>query len=424
MLDIKALRQEPDIFKASLAKKNVSPEKIDALLEKDKEWREENNEVNRLKSVLNSNSKEIGRRKKNGEDASDLLSEMKKLSAEIKEREKTIRGLEDEIHSVLIAIPNTPSDTAPVGSDESFNVVVKTVGNKPEYSFKPLDHLELAEKLDILDFSRGGKISGSGFPVYKGAGARLERALINFFIDTHVEKNGFTEIFPPFLVNRDSMTGTGQLPKMENDMYYVESDDLYLIPTAEVPVTNLHRNEILSADKLPLKYVAYSACFRREAGSYGKDTRGFLRVHQFNKVEMVQFVRPEDSYQVLEKLVGYATALLDELGITYRIVELATGDLSFAAAKCYDLEVWAPGEEKWLEAASISNFEDFQARRANIRFRPEAGSRPEYVHTLNGSGLATSRVIVALLETYQNEDGSVRVPEALKPYMGKIEVIS
>jgi seryl-tRNA synthetase len=424
MLDIKALRQEPDIFKASLAKKNVSPEKIDVLLEKDKEWREENNEVNRLKSVLNSNSKEIGRRKKNGEDAADLLSEMKKLSAEIKEREKTIRGLEDEIHSVLIAIPNTPSDTAPVGSDESFNVVVKTVGNKPEYSFKPLDHLELAEKLDILDFSRGGKISGSGFPVYKGAGARLERALINFFIDTHVEKNGFTEIFPPFLVNRDSMTGTGQLPKMENDMYYVESDDLYLIPTAEVPVTNLHRNEILSADKLPLKYVAYSACFRREAGSYGKDTRGFLRVHQFNKVEMVQFVRPEDSYQVLEKLVGYATALLDELGITYRIVELATGDLSFAAAKCYDLEVWAPGEEKWLEAASISNFEDFQARRANIRFRPEAGSRPEYVHTLNGSGLATSRVIVALLETYQNEDGSVRVPEALKPYMGKIEVIS
>ena len=316
-----------------------------------------------------------------------------------------------------------PSESTPVGRDESANVILRVSGDKKEFQFEPRDHIQLSEQLDILDFARGGKISGSGFPVYKGAGARLERALLNFFLDRHIEKNGFTEIFPPFLVNRDSMIGTGQLPKLENDMYFIPSDDLYLIPTAEVPITNLHRDEIINVDDLPIKYVAYSACFRREAGSYGKDTRGFLRVHQFNKIEMVQFVRPEQSYEALEQLHVYATELLEELEITYRVQELATGDLSFASAKCYDIDVWAPGEKNWLEASSISNFEDFQARRANIRYRAQPGAKPEFVHTLNGSGLATSRVIVALLETYQNEDGSIDVPTQLKPYMGNMEVI-
>jgi seryl-tRNA synthetase len=300
---------------------------------------------------------------------------------------------------------------------------VERRGEIPKRDFEILDHIQLGERLDILDFKRGGKISGSGFPVYKGLGARLERALINYMLDVHIDRHGYTELFPPFVANRESMYGTGQLPKLENDMYYAEKDDLYLIPTAEVPVTNMHRDEMLNFEKLPIKYTAYSACFRREAGSYGKDTRGFLRVHQFNKVEMVNFVKPEDSYQMHENMLKEATEILEALHIPYRILLLCSGDLSFAAAKCYDIETWSPAENKWLEASSVSNFEDFQARRANIRFKRDKNSKPEFAHTLNGSGLATSRLMVSLLENYQTNEGTVRIPQALQPYMGGVEII-
>jgi len=302
-------------------------------------------------------------------------------------------------------------------------VEVKRWGELPQFDFEIKDHLELGKRLEILDFERGGKITGSGFPVYKGDGARLERALINFMLDVHNYRNGYTEIFPPFLVNRESMFGTGQLPKLEDDMYLAEKDDLFLIPTAEVPVTNMHRDEILDGDQLPLKYVAYTACFRREAGSYGKETRGFLRVHQFNKVEMVNFVKPEDSYRFHEQLLEEATSLLEMLEIPYRVLLLCSGDLSFAAAKCYDIETWSPAEGKWLEASSVSNFEDFQARRANIRFRREKGAKPEFVHTLNGSGLATSRLMVSILENYQTDEGTVVVPRVLRPYLNGLDVL-
>lgn len=424
MLDIRALRENPGEFKKRLKTKNFDPKNIDIIISKDAEWRQLQEKINQLKSTQNSASKKIGQAKKSGEDASSAIAEMQELSQKIKDQSSDLKLLEDELKSLLISVPNIPSETAPVGKNEEFNVVCRTWGEKKNFDFAPKTHLEIAEKLDILDFPRGGKVSGSGFPVYKGAGARLERAMINYFLDTHIEKNGFTEVFPPFLVNRESMIGTGQLPKLENDMYYINEDELFLVPTAEVPITNLHRDEILKIDQLPIKYAGYSACFRREAGSYGKDTRGFLRVHQFNKVEMVQFVLPEESYKILEIMVGYATDLLEDLGITYKVLELATGDLSFASSKCYDLEVWAPGENNWLEASSVSIFEDFQARRANIKFRREPNSKPEFVHTLNGSGLATSRVIVAILETYQNEDGSVTVPSVLRPYMGGMEVIN
>ena len=307
--------------------------------------------------------------------------------------------------------------------DSTGNVEVKLWGTIPKFDFKVKDHLSLGEDLDILDFKRGSKISGSGFPVYKGPGARLERALINFMLDTHIREHGYTEIFPPFLVNRDSMYGTGQLPKLEEDMYCTEKDDLFLIPTAEVPVTNLHRNETLPVEKLPLKYAAYTACFRREAGSYGKETRGFLRVHQFNKVELVNFTLPEKSYESHEHLLAEATKILQLLEIPYRVMMLCSGDLSFAAAKCYDIETWSPAEQKWLEASSVSNFEDFQARRSNIRFRRSADKPLEFVHTLNGSGLATSRLMVSLLETYQTDEGSVMIPAVLRPYMGGLTVI-
>ncbi|MEJ2052832.1 MAG: serine--tRNA ligase [Calditrichaceae bacterium] len=321
------------------------------------------------------------------------------------------------IFKELSKIPNMPHSTTPVGSDASENIQVKTWGDIPQFDFKILNHVELGERLNILDFPRGGKVTGSGFPVYKGPGASLERALINYMIDFHLQNHNYTEIFPPFLVNRDSMFGTGQLPKLEEDMYLAEKDDLFLIPTAEVPVTNLHRDEILSADQLPVKYVAYSACFRREAGSYGKDTRGFLRVHQFNKVEMVNFVHPDKSEEVHEIMLREATEILEALHIPYRVLLLCSGDLSFSAAKCYDIETWSPAEEKWLEASSVSNFMDFQARRASIRFRPEKGAKPQFVHTLNGSGLATSRLMVSLLENNQTDEGTVMIPEVLIPYM-------
>jgi seryl-tRNA synthetase len=318
----------------------------------------------------------------------------------------------------LLFIPNVYHDSVPIGQTEGDNELVREWGKKPQFNFTPLSHLELSEKYNLFDFKRATKMSGSGFPLYRGIGAKLERALINFMLNFHVEKHGYEELFPPFLTTREATTTTGQLPKFQDDMYHVAGDDLYCISTAEVPVTNIHRDEQLEEENFPYKYTAYSACFRREAGSYGKDTRGLLRLHQFNKVEMVQFVHPDTSYEILETLVNDAEDILQALGLHYRIVTLCTGDLSFSAAKCYDIELWAPGEDKYLEVSSCSNFESFQARRGNIRFRRSDTNKLDFVHTINGSGVATPRLMVALLETYQKADGSIEIPKVLVPFMG------
>ncbi len=359
----------------------------------------------------------IAELKKAGQDASDVIKEMRELAEKIKKQSDALRDIENQIYEIQIRIPNIPHETVPVGSEKD-NIEIKTWGEIPEKDFKPLPHYEIAEKHNIIDFNRASRMSGSFFVSYRGLGAKLERALINFMLDLHVEKHGYTEVFPPFVVKRDTMFGTGQLPKLEEDMYRTEPDDLFLIPTAEVPVTNLHRDETLSGDELPVKYTAYTPCFRREAGAYGKDTRGLMRIHQFDKVEMVKFVKPEVSYEELESLLQNAEEVLQLLGLPYRVLILATGDLSFAAAKCYDIEVWAQGIEKWLEVSSCSNFEDFQARRANIRLRRKKGDKLEYPHTLNGSGLALPRTVIAILENYQQKDGSIIIPEVLKKYMG------
>ncbi len=422
MLDIKFIREHPDLVKEGIQAKGEMGD-VDLVLKLDQERREIIRKSEDLKKQRNENSKKVSQLKKEGKDASDIIAHTRQISDEIKRLDERLKEIEKELFDQLSRIPNMPHKTTPRGKDASENVETKRWGKIPEFDFKPLSHLELGERLDILDFKRGGKVTGSGFPVYKGDGARLERALINFMLDVHIEKHGYTEVFPPFLANRASMFGTGQLPKLEDDMYYAPKDDLFLIPTAEVPVTNLHRDEILEGDDLPIKYVAYSACFRREAGSYGKETHGFLRVHQFNKVEMVNFVRPEDSYERHEQLLKEATDILEMLEIPYRVLLLCSGDLSFAAAKCYDIETWSPYEQKWLEASSVSNFEDFQARRANIRFRPEKGAKPQFVHTLNGSGLATSRLMVSLMETYQTDEGTIVIPEPLRKYMGGQSII-
>ncbi|MBN2144755.1 MAG: serine--tRNA ligase, partial [Candidatus Aureabacteria bacterium] len=364
----------------------------------------------------NKVNKEIGSLKQKGIPADDKIAEMKEVSQKIKTMDAELGTLEEEIHHMALMIPNLPHESVPEGG-EADNKEIRSWGEKPVFSFPAKTHWDLAEQHDIIDFKRGAKLTGSGFLLFKKHGARLERALINYFIDTHVSKNGFTEVFPPFLVNRKSMTGTGQLPKMEADMYRLTEDDLFLIPTAEVPVTNIYNDEILEGDELPKKYVAYTPCFRREAGSYGKETRGMVRIHQFDKVEMVAWVKPEESYDFLETLTGYAEDLLQSLKLPYRVVVLSSGDLSFASAKTYDLEVWVPGMERWLEVSSVSNFVDFQARRAKIRFRPKKGGKPEFLHTLNGSGLALPRVVVGILENYQNQDGSITVPDVLIPYM-------
>ncbi len=422
MLDIKLIRDDAEKVKAGIRAKGEMGD-VEQLLEMDKRRRSIIFQVEELKKQRNENSKIVSQYKREGKDAGELIDSTKKISENIKNFDEELANLENKISYELSRIPNLPHESTPLGKDAADNVEVKKWGTIQNFDFKVLNHLELADHLDIMDFKRGGKVTGSGFPVYKGAGARLERALINFMLDLHIEKHGYTEIFPPFLANRDSMFGTGQLPKLEDDMYFMEKDDLFLIPTAEVPVTNLHRDEVLSGEDLPVKYTAYSACFRREAGSYGKDTRGFLRVHQFNKVEMVNFVKPEDSYRFHEQLLTEATEILELLEIPYRVMLLCTGDLSFSAAKCYDIETWSPAEDKWLEASSVSNFEDFQARRAQIRFKREAGSKPEYVHTLNGSGLATSRLMVSLLENYQTDESTVIVPEVLRKYMGGMDII-
>jgi seryl-tRNA synthetase len=365
---------------------------------------------------------EVAQLKKEKKDASAIIAEMKQVSDSVKELDEKLGEEERRLDDLLSRVPNAAHGSVPRGDSAEDNVTVFEWGEAPKFGFKPKDHIELGAALDIIDFSRGAKISGAGFPVLKGAGALLERALINFFLDTHTKKHGYTEVFPPFLVNRESLFGVGQLPKFGDQMYYIGEDGLFCIPTAEVPITNLHRDEILEASALPINYCAYSACFRREAGSYGKDTKGYLRVHQFNKVELVKFAEPEKSYEEHEKLRADAESILQALNLKYRTLLLCDGDTSFSAAKCYDLEAWAAAEGKYLEVSSCSNFEDFQARRANIRYK-KGSDKPRYVHTLNGSGLATARIIVAILENNQREDGSVSIPEVLRPYMGGLAEI-
>jgi seryl-tRNA synthetase len=421
MLDIQIIRDNPDLVKQACRNKN-EPSDIDKILSLDEKRRNTIKKVEKLKNQRNVASKEIGELKKQKKDASSVIAKMKSVSEQIKELDASIRELDMEIYEFMSRVPNIPHESVCHGESEQDNRIITEWGSMPTFSFQPADHMQLGTSLDLFDFPRGSKISGAGFPVYKGYGALLDRALINFMLDTHI-KNGYYEISPPYLVSSDCAFGTGQLPKSQDQMYFVEEDGLYAIPTAEVPVTNLHRDEILSEEELPVKYCAYSACFRREAGSYGKDTKGFLRVHQFNKVELVKFVVPEESYNELERLRENAEDIIKALGLKYRVLSLCDADLSFAAAKCYDLEVWAPGEQEYLEVSSCSNFEDFQARRMDIRYRPASGGKLRYVHTLNGSGLATARILVALLETYQTHDGKIKVPEVLHPYMNGIKEI-
>jgi len=417
MLSIDIIRDNPKEVEQGLARKG---EKllISEIIKLDESYRSDLAQANEMRAERNVASDKIARAKKLGENSDKAINAMRKLSQQIKVLEEKTQSSKNELDQLLLGLPNIPHESVPEGKDEKNNQLVREWGETLDRDFNIIAHLELGKALSLFDFERGAKISGSGFPLYTGKGAKLERALINFMLDFQTEQHGYMEIFPPFVVRPESAVTTGQLPKLADDMYASEKDDLWLIPTAEVPLTNIHQNEILSEDQLPINYTAYSACFRREAGSYGKDTRGFLRVHQFNKVELVKFVKPENSYKELEKLVGQAEAILQSLGLKYRVIELCTGDLSFAAAKCYDLELWAPGEEKWLEVSSCSNFENFQARRGNIRYRRNSDKQVEFVHTLNGSGVATPRLLVALLETYQNKDGTIAIPEPLQPYFG------
>jgi len=420
MLDIKLIRENPEFVRQGLLNKNAR-DVVDEILALDEDRRSLISKTDDLKAKRNQASTQIPKMKKGGEDTSAVFAEMKVVGDQIALFDSKLREIEEKIDTILRQTPNLSHSTVPIGKCAEDNVETKQWlpdGFSFQNDFKILDHIELGKKLKILDFERGTKISGSGFPLYIGKGATLERALINFMLDYHLQHHGYTEVMPPILVNRESMKGTGQIPKMEEDMYFVEKDGLYPIPTAEVPITNIHRDEILNEKDLPIKYVGYSPCFRREAGSYGKDSKGFLRVHQFNKVEMVKFVKPETSYDELELLVKDAEDILHALNIPYRLLLLCTGDLSFSAAKCYDIETWSPAEQKWLEASSCSNFEDFQGRRANIRYRNSETKKLEFVHTLNGSGLATSRLMVSLMETYQTEDGKIIVPEVLRKYTG------
>ncbi len=375
-------------------------------------------EVEALKERRNKVSEEVAVLKKARQDASELIGEMRGVSARIKEIDKELGLCEEELKAFLMGIPNLTHASVPAGKDENDNVTVRTVGERPVFDFEPKDHIELGEGLGIMDFERASKLAGARFSLMKGAGARLERALTSFMLDLHTEEHGYTEMLPPFIVRSECYEGTGQLPKFEEDLFKIEGAAQYLIPTAEVPVTNIHREEILTEDELPIKYAAYTPCFRREAGSYGKDVKGLIRLHQFSKVELVKFTTPEDSYDELEALTKNAEEILKRLGLHYRVVELCSGDTGFSAAKTYDLEVWLPGQDTFREISSCSNFEDFQARRAGIRFKPKGGGKPRFVHTLNGSALAVGRTIVAILENYQQADGSVVVPEVLRPYMG------
>jgi seryl-tRNA synthetase len=414
MLDLKRIREQPEAVKEACRLKGDHAD-IDRILKLDEERRALQTQLDALRAEVNAESKRIGEVKKSGGDAEAQMAQVRTLKEKLAGGDQRLAAAEQEQHDLLLRVPNTPAPDVPPG-DETHNVEVRAWG-KPDLSGQRAPHWETGERLGILDLQAAAKISGSGFIVLKGMGARLERALINFMIDFHVEKHGFTEVHPPFLVSSPSMQGTGQLPKLAADMYKLPDDDLWLIPTAEVPVTNLHRDEILKPDQVPMRMVAYTPCFRREAGTYGKETRGMVRVHQFDKVEMVRIEKPEDSYRAHEELTGHAEAILKALELPYRVRMLATGDLSFAAAKCYDLEVWAPGMKTWLEVSSCSNFEDFQARRMNLRWRREQGGKPEFPHTLNGSGLALPRTVVGILENHLQPDGSVLIPEALRSYM-------
>jgi|TARA_B100002003_G_scaffold91344_1_gene85280 seryl-tRNA synthetase len=419
MLPIEIIRNNPSAVEKQLASKGETVD-MSEVLKIDTLYRKQLGEANDLRALRNTVSDEIAQAKRKGIDSNDAIQSMRKVSQQIKELEEKTQTSKLELDRHLLSLPNLPHESVPIGTNEKDNPLVREWGEERQTDFKLKNHLELGEALGLFDFERGAKISGSGFPLYTGKGAKLERALINFMLDIHTEQHGYTEIFPPFVVRPESAITTGQLPKFAEDMYPSEKDDLWLIPTAEVPVTNIHRDEIMTADQLPINYTAYSACFRREAGSYGKDTRGFLRLHQFNKVELVKFVTPENSYSELETLVTHAETVLQSLGLRYRVIELCSGDLSFSAAKCYDIELWAPGEQKWLEVSSCSNFEDFQARRGNIRYRKTSDKKVDFVHTLNGSGVATPRLLVALLETYQNEDGSISIPQSLQSYMNAL----
>lgn len=417
MLDIKILRQEPERIKEALKKRNNDLD-ITPAIELDKKRRAVLQEAEQKKAQQNAISKKIPAMKKAGEDTAPIFAEMKELSNEIKGYDEQVREIDEELRNFMLRIPNIPNDSCPVGKDDSENVEIRRWGEPRKFDFEFKPHWDLGTDLDILDFERGTKIAGTRFTVYKGLGSRLERSVIQYFLNSHTEENGYTEIFPPFMVNRASMTGTGQLPKFEEDAYNVKNNDFFMIPTAEVPVTNLHRDEILDGTKLPIKYCAYSACFRAEAGSAGRDTRGLIRQHQFNKVEMVKFAHPDHSYEELESLTNDAERLLQGLGLPYRVVCLSTGDLGFSSAKTYDLEVWMPSYGKYVEISSCSNFEDYQARRANIRFKDSPKDKAQFVHTLNGSGLAVGRTVAAIMENYQNADGSITIPEALVGYMG------
>ena len=417
MLDIKILRQEPERIKEALKKRNNDLD-IEPAIELDKKRREILQDVEAKKAKQNEISKKIPQMKKNGEDTAPIFADMKKLSDEIKADDEKVRAIDEELRDYMLRIPNIPSDKSPVGTDDSDNVEIRRWGEPRKFDFEAKAHWDIGTNLDILDFERGTKISGTRFTVYKGLGARLERAVIQFFLNTHTGENGYTEIMPPYMVNRASMTGTGQLPKFEEDAFKVVNNGYFLIPTAEVPVTNLHRDEILNGDDLTIKYCAYSACFRAEAGSAGRDTRGLIRQHQFNKVELVKFSKPENSYDELESLTNDAEGLLQKLGIPYRVVCLSTGDLGFSSACTYDIEVWMPSYDRYVEISSCSNFEDYQARRANIKYKNDPKDKAQFVHTLNGSGLAVGRTVAAILENFQNEDGTVTIPDVLVPYMG------
>jgi len=416
MLDLKFVRSNPDIVKEALAKRHADIN-LDDFLQEEEKRRQLLFEVENLKAERNKVSEEVARLKKHGHNAEELILKMRDVGQKIKEMDDSLNTIEQRMQEVLYLIPNIPHQSVPVGKDENDNAEIRKWGTPRSFEFTPLAHFEIGEKLDILDFGRAGKVTGARFTFYKGLGARLERSLINFMLDRHTRK-GYVEVFPPFMVNRQSMIGTGQLPKFEQEAFKVENTDYFLIPTAEVPVTNIYREEILDGEKLPLYYCAYSACFRAEAGAAGRDTRGLIRQHQFNKVELVKFSLPENSYEELEKLTADAEAILQELELPYRTVALSTGDLGFSSAKTYDIEVWLPSFNAYREISSCSNFEDFQARRANIRFRRGPKEKPEFVHTLNGSGLAIGRTVSAILENCQEQDGRVRIPKALQPYMG------
>lgn len=422
MYDLKFIRENFDALQRALDTKRVALD-IASFPLIDEERRNTLAEVENLKALRNRVSQEIAELKKQKGDADAKIVEMREVAERIKTMDDKVRELEARLYEIQIRLPNIPHESTPIGASPADNVEVKKWGEAPRFDFTPKPHWELGEALDLIDFSGGARVSGSFFVNFKGRGARLVRALINFMLDMHIEQHGYTEVFPPFVVNRKTMFGTGQLPKLEEDMYRIDQDDLFLIPTAEVPVTNLFADQMLRGEDLPINYTAYTPCFRREAGAYGKDTKGLMRLHQFDKVEMVKFVAPETSYDEHEKLLQNAEDVLQALELPYRVLNLCTADLSFAAAKCYDIEVWAAGVNRYLEVSSCSNFEAFQARRANIRFRPAPSAKPEYVHTLNASGLALPRTIIAIIENYQTDEGTVIVPKALRSYMGGLEVL-